>query len=140
MKETIITSKPDSIIVSLKKVWQYRDLALSFAKRDLKVKYAQTWLGVGWSILQPLTALLIFTFFFSYVLNWDAEGLPYSLYVLSGLLGWNFFVYIVYQGSTSVHESAGLIKKIYFPKAILPISKIYVALVELLISFVLLIP
>jgi lipopolysaccharide transport system permease protein len=140
MKKTVITPGADNLSISLKKIWQYKSLAFTFAKRDLKVKYAQTWLGIGWTIVQPLTALLIFSFFFSYVLHWEADGLPYALYVLSGLLGWNFFVYIVYQGSASVHESAALIKKIYFPKAILPFSKVYVALVELLISFMLIIP
>lgn len=140
MKKTVITPDSDSLWLSLKKIWHYKELMLTFAKRDLRVKYAQTWLGIGWTIIQPLTALLIFTFFFSYVLHWQADGLPYSLYVLSGLLGWNFFVYIVYQGSFSVHESAALIKKIYFPKAILPFSKVFVAMVELLISFLLFIP
>ncbi|MEX0812530.1 MAG: ABC transporter permease [Chitinophagales bacterium] len=140
MKQTLITSEPVGLSGSLKKIWDYRALILTFAQRDLKVKYAQTILGIGWSILQPLTALLIFAFFFGYILKWDAEGLPYSLYVLSGLLGWNFFSYIVYQGTASIQESAMLIKKIYFPKAVLPFSKIYIALVELVISFLLFIP
>ena len=73
-------------------------------------------------------------------MNWKAEGLPYSLYVLSGLLGWNFFTYIVFQGINSVQESSHVIKKIYFPKAVLPLSKVLVALVELSISFLLIIP
>lgn len=140
VKTTHINSKSDSLLVSLKKVWEYKALAITFAKRDLKVKYAQTILGIGWSIIQPLTALLIFAFFFGYILNWKAEGLPYSLYVLSGLLGWNFFSYVVYQGTSSIQDSAMLIKKIYFPKAVLPFSKIYIALVELLISLILFIP
>src|SRR5690606_28983530 len=84
--------------------------------------------------------LLIFTFFFGYVLKWKAEGLPYSLYVLSGQLGWNFFAYIVHQGSSSTQEASTIIKKIYFPKAVLPLSKVLVALVELIISFLLIIP
>ncbi len=66
--------------------------------RDLKVKYAQTSLGVTWSIIQPLTALLIFTFFFGHLLDRKAGNLPYALHVLSGLLGWNFFSYIVHVG------------------------------------------
>jgi lipopolysaccharide transport system permease protein len=136
----IITSDQESLIVYLKKIWQYRSLILVFAKRDLKVKYAQTWLGLGWTILQPLTGLLIFTFFFGYIMKWQADGIPYSLYVLSGLLGWNFFSYIVYQGSSSIQESSALIKKVYFPKVVLPISKVYVALVELAVSFLLIIP
>jgi lipopolysaccharide transport system permease protein len=136
----IITNKPDTLVEYLNKIWQYRSLIMVFAKRDLKVKYAQTWLGLGWTIVQPLTGLLIFTFFFGYILNWQADGLPYSLYVLSGLLGWNYFTYIVFQGMSSMQESGNIIKKIYFPKALLPLSKVLVALVELSVSFLLLIP
>lgn len=123
MHKVVITSQPDSIIGYIQKIWRYRVLIYVFAKRDLKVKYAQTFLGLGWTILQPLTALLIFTFFFGYVLNWKSENLPYPLYVLTGLLGWNFFSYIVYQGSSSIQDSGNIIKKIYFPKIILPYLK-----------------
>lgn len=140
MHKVVITSQPDSIIGYIQKIWRYRVLISVFAKRDLKVKYAQTFLGLGWTILQPLTALLIFTFFFGYVLNWKSENLPYPLYVLTGLLGWNFFSYIVYQGSSSIQDSGNIIKKIYFPKIILPLSKVYLAAVELLVTLLLLIP
>jgi lipopolysaccharide transport system permease protein len=138
--ETIIDARPVSLLGYIKSVWRYRLLILVFAKRDLKVKYAQTWLGFSWGIIQPLVSLLIFTFFFGYVLQWKAEGLPYSLYVLSGLLIWSFFTYVVYQGCSSMQESANLIKKIYFPKAILPLSKVVVGLVELGVGFMLIVP
>jgi len=139
MPKFIITGKPDTIRDYLLKIWKYRSLIWIFAVRDLKVKYAQTWLGLGWSILQPLTSLAIFTFFFGFVLSWDAGDLPYSIYVLSGLLGWNFFSYIVSSGAASLQDSSQLIKKIYFPKSVLPLSKVLVALVELVASLVLLI-
>lgn len=135
-----ITSAPDSLGKYFHKIWKYKDLIWVFAKRDLQVKYAQTFLGIGWSIIQPLTALLIFTFFFGYILHWTTDDLPYSLYVLSGLLGWNFFSYIVHSGSISTQESAHLIKKVYFPKSILPFSKVLIALVELSCSLLILIP
>ncbi len=135
-----ITPNPDSFMEYLKKVWDYKSLIWVFAVRDLKVKYAQTFLGLGWSIFQPITSLLIYTFFFGYVLKWETDGLPFPLYVLSGLLGWNFFSYIIYQGSTSVQDAGNTIKKIYFPKSILPFSKVIVASAELLISTLLLIP
>lgn len=135
-----ITAEPDSLLEYFRKIFQYKTLIWVFAKRDLKVKYSQTFLGIAWSILQPLTALLIFTFFFSFILKWESEQLPYALYVLSGLLSWNFFSYIVNSGSGSVQEASSIIKKIYFPKSILPLSKVLVAFVELLLSLILLIP
>ncbi len=137
---TLFTSKPDSVREYLKKIYRHRGLIWVFAMRDLKVKYSQTLLGISWSLVQPLTALLIFTFLFGYVLKWSAGELPYSLYVLSGLLGWNFFSYIVYAGSGSVQESSSIIRKIYFPKSILPLSKTVVALIELVLSLTILIP
>lgn len=140
MNKTVITSAPEGMIDYVKKIWSYKALIIVFAKRDLKVKYAQTWLGLSWTIIQPLTGLLVFAFFFGYILHWKAEGISYPLYVLSGLLGWNFFNYIVFQGTNSIQESSSVIKKIYFPKAILPLSKIVIALVEVSVSFLLLIP
>lgn len=136
----IYTSEADSFKTYFKKIWDYRILIWVFAKRDLKVKYAQTAIGIGWSIIQPLTALLIYTFFFGYIFNWDAGGMPFPVYVISGLLGWNFYTYIVNAGSMSVQEASHTIKKIYFPKSILPFSKVVIAFVELLFSLILLIP
>lgn len=138
--EHMITNRPDSLKMYFVKIWRFRSLIWILANRDLKVKYAQTFLGIAWTIIQPLTATIIFSFFFGYLLNWKAENLPYPLYVLSGLLGWNFFSYIVNAGTASVQESSQLIKKIYFPKSILPLSKVLVALVELGVSFFILIP
>lgn len=137
---TVYNNQPDSVLDYLRKIYQYRGLIWVFAMRDLKVKYSQTILGISWSLVQPLTALVIFTFLFGYVLKWTAGELPYSLYALSGLLGWNFFSYIVSSGSSSVQDSSGIIRKVYFPKGILPLSKTVVAFIELMLSFFLLIP
>lgn len=136
----IITSESDSFKSFFSKIWKYRNLIWVFAKRDLKVKYSQTVIGLGWTLLQPLTALVIFTFFFGYLLKWEADGINYSIYILSGLLGWNYFMYITNAGVFGLQESAHLIKKIYFPKSIIPLSKMIIALVELLASLILLIP
>lgn len=136
----VYTNRPDSALTYFKKIYEHRSLIWMFALRDIKVKYAQTFLGIGWSLAQPLTALLIFTFLFGYVLNWNTGELPYVLYVMSGLLGWNFFSYLVYSGTSSIQESSDIIRKVYFPKSILPLSKTVVALVELGLSFCLLIP
>lgn len=140
MQKTVITSQPDSFAVFVKKLWQYKGLIWAFAERDIKVKYAQTWLGLGWSLVQPLVALLIFSVVLGYLFDWKVGELPYTLHLLSGIIGWNFFSYIVHSGSASIQESAHIIKKVYFPKSVLPFSKVFVAGVELLISFLLLIP
>lgn len=135
-----ITAAPDNIRSYFRKIGQYKSLIWVFARRDLKVKYAQTWLGISWSILQPLVPFVIFSIFFGYILNWKSGDIPFALYILSGLTGWNLFTYIVNAGANSIQESSQLIKKIYFPKSILPLSKVLVGLIDLLISFLLLIP
>lgn len=136
----VMNAESDSFSEFFSKIWKYRTLIFVFAKRDLKVKYSQTVIGLGWTLLQPLTALIIFTFFFGFLLNWKTEGIDYPIYVLSGLLGWNFFSYTVSAGTTAVQESAHLIKKIYFPKSVIPLSKMILGLVELAFSLLLLIP
>jgi lipopolysaccharide transport system permease protein len=138
--KAVYTPFPDTMLQYVSKIWNFRSLISVFAIRDLKVKYAQTILGLGWTIIQPLAGLLIFTFFFGYILGWKANDLPFSLYVYSGLLGWNFFSYIVYQGVGSVHESGHIIKKIYYPKFIMPLSKVLVGMVELVVSFIVIFP
>lgn len=133
----IITSEPDSLSTYLKKIWQNRSLVLTLAKRDLKIKYAQTALGLSWTILQPLTAVVVFTLFFSGLLDLETPY-PYILFVLSGVLLWGLFNYIFSHGSASLTSNSELIKKMSFPKIILPISKVLLALVEFAITFALL--
>lgn len=135
----IIKSKPDTLSEYFLKLRKSFSLCITFAKRDIKVKYSQTLIGIGWTVVQPLAILIIFTFFFGYILKWEADNVPFALYVYTGLLPWNFFTYIVYQGSNSFNEAATLIRKVYFPKLLLPLSKIIVALVELIINIGLLV-
>lgn len=134
----IITSEPDSLAQYLQKIWSHRSLIITLAKRDLKIKYAQTTLGLSWTVLQPLTAVVIFTLFFSVLLNFEAKY-PYVLYVLSGILIWGLFNYIFSQGSSSLTSNQDLIRKMNFPKIVLPLSKVLLALVEFGITLALLI-
>jgi lipopolysaccharide transport system permease protein len=140
-KETITySSNLDSLRVSILKLLKYRNLIWVFAKRDLRVKYAQTSLGIGWSVFKPLLGLIIYVSFFGLLLNWNAGNIPYPVYVLSGLVGWNLFLYIVGNGVLSVSESSDIIQKIYFPKSILPLSKTVVGIAEALVSMLILVP
>jgi len=132
----IISSEPDSLSVYLVKVWQHRSLILTLAKRDIKIKYAQTTLGLAWTVVQPVTAVVVFSLFFSVLMDVKSDY-PYVLFVLSGILIWNLFNYIFSQGSTSLTNNQDIIKKLYFPKMILPLSKVVVALVEFGITLIL---
>ena len=137
--KTVITSEAPSMREYLVKAWKHRQFVLVLAKRDLKIKYAQTFLGVAWTILQPLVAVIVFTLFFGVLLDLETQY-PYVLFVLSGVLSWNFFNYIFSQGSTSLMHSQDLIRKLSFPKIVLPLSKVLVALVEMLFTLLLVVP
>ena len=108
-------------------------MILTLTMRDLKVKYAQTFLGILWALLQPLAGLLVFTIFFTQFVQLDSP-LPYPLIALSGMAAWFFFSNIIQSASMSLFESQDLIKKVYFPRLILLISKILFALIDLIIA------
>ncbi len=120
-----------------KELWRYRELFYFFTWRDVKIKYKQTVLGFLWAILQPLFMMLIFTFFFGKALNIPSQNLPYPIYVFSGLLVWNMFSAGLTNAANSMVNNASIIKKIYFPRLIIPVSSILVALFDFLMAFVL---
>lgn len=130
----LITAKPDSLKTYITKIWLHRYMILVLAQRDLKIKYAQTFVGLAWTLLQPITAVLIFTLFFHFVLKINAPY-PYALFVLSGYLSWGLFSYIFNQATPGLINQSDLVKKIQSPKIIIPLSKVIIGLVEFLISF-----
>ncbi|MFT4969348.1 MAG: lipopolysaccharide transport system permease protein [Chitinophagales bacterium] len=133
MPKTIISAEPDSLASYLNKIWQHKSLIVTLAKRDLKIKYAQTTLGLAWTVLQPLVAVIVYTLFFSVLMDFETEY-PYVLFVLSGILLWGLFNYIFSQGSACLYQNQELIKKLSFPKIILPLSKAIGGLVEFAIT------
>ena len=124
-------------IFDLKELWRYRELFYFFTWRDIKIKYKQTSLGFLWAILQPLLMMIIFTLFFGRALNIPSQSLPYPVYVFSGLLIWNIFSSGLTNASNSMISNASIIKKIYFPRLIVPVSSILGALVDFFMAFIL---
>jgi lipopolysaccharide transport system permease protein len=120
-----------------KELWRYRELFYFFTWRDVKIKYKQTVLGFLWAILQPLFMMIIFTLFFGRALQIPSQNLPYPVYVFSGLLIWNMFSAGLTNASNSMVNNALIIKKIYFPRLIIPVSSILSALFDFLMAFVL---
>jgi lipopolysaccharide transport system permease protein len=125
--------------LKLKEVWAYRELLYFLIWRDVKVRYKQTALGAAWAILQPLTTMLVFTVFFGGLAKVGSDGLPYPIFSFAGLLPWTFFSQGLSQSSNSLVGSSNLVKKIYFPRLISPISSVLGCLVDFAISFVVLV-
>jgi lipopolysaccharide transport system permease protein len=120
-------------------VWAYRELLYFLIWRDVKVRYKQTVLGAAWAILQPLMTMLVFTIFFGGLAKVGSDGLPYPIFSYAGLLPWTFFAQGLSQCSASLVGSSNLIKKVYFPRLVIPISAVLGGLVDFAIAFVVLI-
>lgn len=134
----IIKPKSKFSFMDLSEIWRYRELFIVFAWRDIKVRYKQTILGVTWAVIQPLLSMFIFTVFFGDFAKIPSGILPYPLFVLIGLTFWGFFSGILSAASGSLIANEGIVKKIYFPREILPLSTIGTNLVDFTISFILL--
>ena len=119
-----------------KDIWRYRELAFNLAKRDITVRYKQTIIGLGWSIINPVINMLIMSFIFGSVANLDSDGsAPYSVMVYAGIIPWTLFSKNLTISSTTFVSSAGLMKKVYFPRIISPIGASLAAIVDSVISF-----
>ncbi|MBN8687131.1 MAG: ABC transporter permease [Chitinophagales bacterium] len=116
--------------LGIKELIRYRELFYFFTWRDIKVKYKQAALGFMWAILQPLAMMMIFTLIFSRGLKVSSEGIPYPVFALSGLIIWNVFSSGLLNSANSMVSNANIIKKIYFPRLIIPMSSILTALFD----------
>ena len=141
MKEqlTIIDAKKKWIDINLKELIQYKDLFLTMAYREFRVRYAQTFLGFLWAFLQPLATLLIFTFVFGKAIEVKTGEIPYPVFAILGLTAWSYFSFVVGQSGRSLINAQAMIHKIYFPRLILPLSKAIVGLIDFLITFLIMI-
>lgn len=122
----------------LQELWYYRELLYFFVWRDIKVKYKQSLLGVGWALIQPLSAMIIFTLFFGRLSKMSSEGLPYPVFSYTALLPWTYFSAAIGMAGNSLVMNANMINKVYFPRITLPLSSVLSGLVEFAIGFVLL--
>jgi lipopolysaccharide transport system permease protein len=121
-------------------LWRYRELFQVLAWRDVNVRYKQTIIGVAWAFVRPFLTMVVFTVIFGKLAGFPSEGTaPYPLMVLAGMLPWQFFATALAEASNSLILNANLIGKVYFPRLIVPTATVVVALVDFLISFVILV-
>jgi lipopolysaccharide transport system permease protein len=134
----IIEASKNWVPVNLKDLWAYRELLYFLVWRDVKVRYKQTVLGALWAILQPLTTMLIFTYFFGKLARIPTDGIPYPIFFYTGLLLWGYFSGAVTSGANSLLGNTNLITKVYFPRLIIPAAAVGAGLVDFAIASVLL--
>jgi lipopolysaccharide transport system permease protein len=126
----IVIEPSRGVSLRLQDLWEFRELLYFLFWRDLKVRYKQTLLGGAWAILQPLATTVIFTVVLGRLAKVSSDGVPYSLFALSGLLPWQLFSFALTASSASLVSNTQLITKVYFPRLIIPISSVLVGLVD----------
>jgi lipopolysaccharide transport system permease protein len=121
-----------------KEIINYKDLFYSLAWREFKVRYAQTFLGFAWAVLQPIVTLAIFFIVFGKAIKVDTGNIPYPVFALTGLTAWTYFSFVVSTSGRSIITESGMIKKIFFPRLVIPLSKAFVGIIDFAVSFCLL--
>ena len=140
-----IGSPPEFVIepahggsIDFKELWQYRGLLRFLVWRDLKVRYAQTVLGVAWAVLQPLLTTIVFSVIFGSFAKVPSDGVPYPVFSLAALVPWTYFSTALSGAGNSLVVSNNLITKVYFPRLVIPLTPVLVGLVDVAISMLLL--
>ena len=126
-------------LINWPELWQYRDLFLFLVWRDIKTRYAQSILGIGWAVIQPVFSMIVFTIVFGNLANVNSEGVPYAIFSYTALVPWTFFSTSLTSASGSLISSKNLITKVYFPRLIIPLSSVLGGILDFLISFTVLI-
>lgn len=132
--KTIIEPGRVGLLSKLAELISHKDLIMMLAYRDFKVRYAQTFLGILWVLIQPLLTLLVFAMVFGKALKVDTGGIPYPVFMICGMITWSLFSYILGQAGNSIISSQALVTKVYFPRLAIPVSKAMVGFVDFGVS------
>ena len=133
-----IRPRPGLFDLDLGAVWNKRELLFFLIWRDLKVRYAQAALGVGWAVIQPVLTVLIFSLIFGVFAKLPSDGVPYPVFAFAAVLPWSYFSEATRRGSFGLVGDTDLIRKIYFPRLIIPLSNVVTPLVDFAVTFVVL--
>ncbi len=134
-----ITPRRGWLEIGWRDLWEHRELLYFLVWRDIKVRYKQTLIGIGWAVLQPVLTMLIFTLFFGKLAKIPSSGLPYPIFYYAGLLPWTYFATALTNSTSTVVTHQHTITRVYFPRLILPLAAVVPALVDFAVSFLLLV-
>lgn len=125
--------------LKLRELWEYRELLYFLTWRDITVRYKQTVLGAAWAIIQPFMTMVVFTLFFGGLAKIPSDGVPYPLFSYAALVPWTFFATGLAMSTNSLVGSSNLLKKVYFPRLVIPIATVLSGVVDFLLAFIVLI-
>jgi lipopolysaccharide transport system permease protein len=126
------------VSLRLRELWQYRELLYFLTWRDVKVRYKQTVMGVAWAIIQPFFTMVVFSLFFGKLAKVPSDGIPYPIFSYAALVPWTFFAQGLNQASNSLVAGSNLIKKVYFPRLVIPIAAVVAGVVDFILAFIVL--
>jgi lipopolysaccharide transport system permease protein len=135
----IIEPTPGWRAVDFKEIYRYRDMLRFLTWRSIKVLYAQSAIGIGWAVIQPLFSMIIFTVVFGWFAKIDSNGVPYSLFSLAALVPWTYFSNAILEAGNSLVSQSQMLTKVYFPRLILPLSGVLAKLVDFGIAMLMLV-
>jgi lipopolysaccharide transport system permease protein len=135
---TVIEPRSGWQLVDWRELAAYRDLFRFLVWRGIKVRYAQSAIGVGWAVIQPVFSMLVFTLVFGKLAGVESDGVPYALFSFAALVPWTYFANAVTEGTDSLVSNANMISKVYFPRVLLPLSSVVAKLVDFSIAMVIL--
>jgi lipopolysaccharide transport system permease protein len=137
--EPVILIRPRaSTSLRLEELWQYRELLYFLVWRDLKVRYKQTLLGAAWAVIQPFCTMVVFSLFFGKLAKMPSDGVPYPLFSFAALVPWTFFANGMSLAANSLVNNQHLIRKIYFPRLVIPVGSLLSCLVDFALAFAIL--
>ena len=135
---TVIAPQSGWRLIDLREMIAYRDLFSFLVWRGIKIRYAQSAIGIGWAIIQPVFSMLVFTVIFGKLANVSSDGVPYAVFSFAALVPWTYFSNALTDSTASLVTNANLISKVYFPRMVLPLSAVIAKLVDFSIAMVLL--
>jgi lipopolysaccharide transport system permease protein len=140
-KVKVIRPKGSRFEFAFKEIWEYRELLYFLVLKQIKTKYKQSAIGIGWAVLQPLLTMIIFTVIFTSVSNLGGltENIPYAAFIYTTLILWTFFATTLNSASLSLVSNASMISKVYFPRILLPMSLVIAGLLDYCLAFIILI-
>src|SRR3989344_6031338 len=141
MSSTVTVIRPKRLfhLSDFIELWNHRELLYFFSWRDLKVRYKQTAIGVLWAVLQPFVTMVVFSFFFGRLAGMPSDGVPYPIFVYTGLLFWHFFSGALSETSMSLISNQAIVTKVYFPRLILPVPAVLTKFIDFFFASLILI-
>ena len=134
----VIQAKSGWRLIDFGELWHYRDLFYFLVWRDIKARYAQSVLGVGWAIVQPVFLMIVFTVIFGRLVKMSSDGAPYAIFSYTALVPWTYFANALTDSTGSLIQSANMLTKVYFPRLVLPMTSVLGRLVDFSIAMLLL--